>query len=122
MLRNALTVSGVLLALLACDGFSTDSRSGDSSSLRGGRTESQWRAAAVAHQRQIEALERQVEQTREEIWALPASFDSRIVAREERLERRIEDFEQQIAQAEDRLEALEDQARRAGVPPGWLRD
>jgi multidrug resistance efflux pump len=33
----------------------------------------------------------------------------------------VEQLEGELAEAESDLEQLEDRARRAGVPPGWLR-
>jgi septal ring factor EnvC (AmiA/AmiB activator) len=81
----------------------------------------QWRARAAPLEQRVESLERRIEQVREERWDLPASFDASIEARSEQLEREIEQLEAQLEQAQDELSALEDRAREAGVPPGWLR-
>ncbi len=108
-------------ALLAACDLSIELDPGDGAERRGGRTEAQWRAEARSLEQRIEQLEASIERKREEIWSLPASFDRSVSAREESLERQIERYEEQAEALEDELGALQHEARRADVPPGWLR-
>ena len=85
-----------------------------------GKYEWEWRAKARAYEARIESLEDQLERTKDSsLSGFPSSFASaRFDARKQE---RIDRLEKQIEAAEDKLDEFEDEARRAGAPPGWLR-
>ena len=85
-----------------------------------GLSESQWRAQAIRLEEKVESLEERIEDAR---WApAPAHYSSFSRARwDARQEQKIERMERELEKAEEDLDELEDRARQAGVPPGWLR-
>ena len=94
-------------------------------------SESEWRAAALALRQRIAALERQVE------WLdrVDASWEGYVLgtgsfqgpiasasaSKIAETRRRRAEAEAGLQQARGELSRLEDRARRARVPPGWLR-
>jgi hypothetical protein len=76
--------------------------------------EDDWRRQVAFARARIDAAQRYVDSLKDEWW-LPG----RRVTGE--LQRRNDDAEQQLKAAKEALERLEESARRAGVPPGWLR-
>jgi hypothetical protein len=86
----------------------------------GGRSEHSWRKSGLQLADRVEQLEERIEDARWE--STPAHLSSLSAARwEARRDSRVERLEADLERAEQALEDLEDQARQAGVPPGWLR-
>lgn len=101
---------------------------------RGGHDEDWWRAQSMERQRQIEQAESALEIAREEeentsdIYFAPgAKRGPRRPARAAALsgdyedEPTIAELEAELGRARRDFESFEDRARRADVPPGWLR-
>jgi hypothetical protein len=89
----------------------------------GGRTETEWRAQARTLESRLRSLELELEQLEESTTAYGGWSTQRDGRRLERVlvpdERRA--LERALELAQSQLDALEDEARRLGVPPGWLR-
>jgi hypothetical protein len=89
----------------------------------GGRSEDQWRMQSTTLQRRIHDLEDQLEKLDDSTHAYGGWATHRDGHRVERLEIRDPrpELEKSLKNAEAELETFEDEARQAGVPPGWLR-
>lgn len=114
-------IVSLLLACMASPAHAQDGRT------IAGRTEVEWRDAMAS-------LEREAESARETLDACeareaPAAYDgiSGIVRRDERGRLygveivRCDEARAGLAEARSALEDFEENARRSGVPPGWLR-
>jgi TolA-binding protein len=77
-----------------------------------GKAKHQWRAGYQALERHIAGFERRIERMEDE----PRRYRTRSTWNV-----RLERIKRQLEQAEAARQAYEDRARRAGVPPGWLR-
>jgi hypothetical protein len=89
----------------------------------GGRTEAEWRAQAQTLEGRLRQLELELEELEESTTAYGGWGTHRDGRRVEHVmvpdERR--KLERALELAETQFDALEDEARRLGVPPGWLR-
>jgi hypothetical protein len=89
----------------------------------GGRTEAEWRSQAQLLEERLRRLELELEALEESTTAYGGWSTQRDGRRVEQVaapdERRR--LERALELAETQLDALEEEARRLGVPPGWLR-
>jgi hypothetical protein len=89
----------------------------------GGRSETQWRAQARLLEKRIRDLEGELDaldETTQAYGGWGTHRDGRRIDRVPIRERRPE-LEKALDGAQSELDALEEEARRLGVPPGWLR-
>jgi len=89
----------------------------------GGRSQTQWRAQARLLEKRIRDLEGELEALDESTQAYGGWGTHRDGQRVEvvQLRDRRPELEKSLERAQRELDALEDEARRLGVPPGWLR-
>jgi hypothetical protein len=85
---------------------------GDGEKRIEGKAKHQWRAGYQALERHVAGFERRIERMEDE----PRRYRTRTS-----WNLRLERVKRQLEQAEAARHAYEDRARRAGVPPGWLR-
>ena len=107
----------------------------DTPGVIGGKSEDGWRSQSLAMQRKIEDAEAALETATEEeedeagdvYFAPGAGRKARRPMRAAALsgdyeeDPTVEQLEAEVERAKSEFEAFEDRARRAGVPPGWLR-
>jgi hypothetical protein len=92
------------------------------------RAEASEAARKAEWQQRYRSLVRSVEQLRTELEENRAAYskakqrDRLQGSRREQLVEQIASNEKRLAELETELAAFPDEARRAGVPPGWLRD
>lgn len=90
----------------------------------GGHTENEWRSRAQTLEHRVQDLEKQIEELEESTQAYGGwgtHRDSRGFVTSVGVRDRRPELEQALERAESELDALEEEARQAGVPPGWLR-
>lgn len=95
----------------------------------GGRDEKTWRAQAAEAREAVrgaeqtaQSLERQIAKLFGEIQRSTDTNEIlRLRAEQKDLEEELERTKQELAKARQELVAFEESARRAGVPPGWIR-
>jgi hypothetical protein len=85
----------------------------------GGRSEEEWRAQAEVYRGEIARLEREAEACSEGEFRWSAGAGGRGEAASDDACGRVK---RELDTNRGWLDALEDDAHRAGVPPGWLRD
>ena len=88
--------------------------------------EAHWRSRAQQARAQMEKARRRVE-VLQELWLAPGEVyvdesGKVLVGSIGELQQLTTRAKAELAEAEKALERLEDEARRAGIPPGWLRD
>jgi DNA repair exonuclease SbcCD ATPase subunit len=89
----------------------------------GGRTEAQWRQESLALEARVQKLERELDELEDSTQA----YGGWGVHREKGMHHRVDlpdrrkELEKQLDDAQSKLDRLEEEARRLGVPPGWLR-
>jgi len=81
-----------------------------------GKTESQWRSDVQRLAKRIGELETQLEYAEDQLSSAYALGSAAYY------QRRVDSLKSQLELAKEGLERMEDDAREAGVPPGWLRD
>jgi len=93
----------------------------------GVKDEAYWRARAEQIRSQMAAIDQQIEQTQEEIKkGGAAGFDAQtglsqnVIYFEDR-NTKLKKLEAKKAELQKQMDDLEDEARKAGVPSGWLR-
>jgi len=90
----------------------------------GGRSRSEWLTRETSLEKRIEDLEAQLEELEETTQAYGGwgtHRDKRGRVSRVALPDRRRELETALERAESELDAFEEEARRAGVPPGWLR-
>jgi hypothetical protein len=90
----------------------------------GGRTESEWRHQAHSLEQRIEQLEREpeaLEETTQAYGGWGTRRDSQGLVTRTAVPERRPALERALEKAESELDAFEEEARAAGVPPGWMR-
>jgi hypothetical protein len=94
-------------------------------SAPGGQTEYRWRNRAKSLRENISRLEREVDLADREATGFaydgPTDRNGRPSTRHPRAVARAQGARRALANAHKALEDFEEEARRAGVPPGWLR-
>jgi hypothetical protein len=109
-----------------------EAAAGEDSSFAGGAPEAHWRQRAKDQRAAIRAAEELVKRLEDRVDALrndraPISMmdPAREQTRQNELAKALQDLEaarKALADARKTLDDLEDEARRKGVPPGWLRE
>ena len=90
--------------------------------VRGGRRESWWRAEATKHREAIARLEEQTEQCTAGEFRWSAGAGGRAYGEASAEADACGRIQSELQMNQRWLETFEDDAHRAGVPPGWLRD
>lgn len=94
------------------------------------QTEADWRNRVAAARDSLARLQTFSEALQSRISALSADFVNRddpaqrevVAADRQKALAELERVKQEIAQQQKAIVALQDEARRAGVPPGWVRE
>jgi hypothetical protein len=90
---------------------------------KGGATQQEWRRRSQAIEREVSGIEKQLEALDEgPLVVHRSSRQNGVWWDQENTAQRRARLERELEQANRDLEKLQDKARRAGVPPGWLRD
>lgn len=88
----------------------------------GGRSESEWRAQAVAMEQKISGLEQAIESVEDGPEFYRKTYRRNGVrGKRENKASRLRGLESKLQAAQDSFDRFEERARKAGVPPGWLR-
>jgi len=90
--------------------------------MRGGRSESWWRAEAATHRESIARLEQQTEACTAAGFRWSAGAGGRAYREETAEADACGRIQSELQMNRKWLDAFEESAHRAAVPPGWLRD
>jgi hypothetical protein len=123
---GGLSVVGDKNAGTAADSGKPDAKpAGDAT--KGGKDEAYWRGRAQRIRDQLSTLDQQISQLKDEIkkgggagFDMQTGRDKNVAYIEDR-NSRLKSLEKKRDDVQKQMEALEDEARQAGVPAGWLR-
>jgi hypothetical protein len=128
---------GTPVAAAGASGGGEGSGEGGEGGERSGRTgdrgdESYWRQAATAHRAAMQRAEQRIEAAQLRINALmsdavPSNVgdpfqQQTLEAERAKARKELEDAQKELELAEDAFHVFEEEARRKGVPPGWLEE
>jgi len=110
------------------DAKGPDANPAGEQSTKGGKSdEAMWRARAKKIRDQMDAVDQEIAKTEDEIKKSGgAGFDPQsglkqnVIYFEDR-NAKLKDLQNKKAELQKQMDALEDEARKAGVPAGWLR-